>query len=358
MSRVDWLVLKRMSSRIAGAVLVFYGLIVLVEALDTWRFNYVRDTFGLLWAIVMLMAAGARWTIKTLPVTVLLGGIIGLIDLKARHELTVIKASGLSFWRIVRAPALGVLVAALGVSMVVETQSTRILRELAPTPPGEASLLQPPGEIWIEERAIDDSARDYIIAAENMSFGGSRLQNLTVFIADNPTMRIEAEEAELRDGEWFMPSAVLRRLDQPPRRVSDYLLPTSSTPAAIELQLTSVQDVTFFELARLLRNGIADETIAAAVLTRFLKLLSMPLVLVGSLLIAFAFTAGYRRSDKYGPSILYGVVLGFVVFVVTEMSERAGSGGVLHPVLAALGPAFVAIVIGVTVLLYKEDGRA
>lgn len=91
---------------------------------------------------------------------------------------------------------------------------------------------------------------------------------------------------------------------------------------------------------------------------RLIKLLALPLVLTGSLFIAFAFTAGYRRGSNYGPAVLYGIVLGFVVFVITEMADRAGSTGVLDPTFAAVGPAFVAIVIGVTVLLHKEDGRA
>lgn len=84
----------------------------------------------------------------------------------------------------------------------------------------------------------------------------------------------------------------------------------------------------------------------------------MPLMLIGSLMIAFAFTAGYRRTNKYGVAVLYGVVLGFVVYVIQEMAGMAGVAGVLKPAYAATGPAFVAIVIGVTVLLHKEDGRA
>jgi lipopolysaccharide export system permease protein len=47
-----------------------------------------------------------------------------------------------------------------------------------------------------------------------------------------------------------------------------------------------------------------------------------------------------------------------VVFVLTEMADRAGSSGALDPTFAACGPAFVAILIGLTVLLYKEDGWA
>src|SRR5688500_7076730 len=101
MSRIDWIVLNRLGSRIGVTVLVFYGLIALVESLDTWRFNFVADNHGLPMAVVMVAMSGVKWTIKTLPVTVLMGAILGFIDLKARHELTVIQASGISIWRTV-----------------------------------------------------------------------------------------------------------------------------------------------------------------------------------------------------------------------------------------------------------------
>jgi lipopolysaccharide export system permease protein len=90
---------------------------------------------------------------------------------------------------------------------------------------------------------------------------------------------------------------------------------------------------------------------------RFFRLVSLPLTLAGSLLIAFAFTAGYRRTNKYGGTVLYGIVLGFVVYVITEMAALAGAAGVLRPSFAAIAPAVVAMVIGTTVLLFKEDGR-
>jgi len=39
-------------------------------------------------------------------------------------------------------------------------------------------------------------------------------------------------------------------------------------------------------------------------------------------------------------------------------AAMAGGAGVLNPIYAAAGPALVAVVIGVTVLLHKEDGLA
>ncbi len=120
---------------------------------------------------------------------------------------------------------------------------------------------------------------------------------------------------------------------------------TRSTAAEISLKLASVEDMTFFDIVELLGKGVADPLVKSAATMRLYKLLSLPLVLSGSLFIAFAFTAGYRRGTSLGPAVLYGIVLGFVVFVITEMADRAGSTGVLDPTFAAVGPALVAIVI-------------
>ncbi|SEP72307.1 lipopolysaccharide export system permease protein [Devosia sp. YR412] len=356
MNRIDWVVLNRVGSRIVVTVLVFYGLIGLVESLDTWRFNYVADQHGLAGALLMVAMSAVKWTIKTLPVTVLMGAILGFIDLKSRHELTVIQASGISIWRTVRAPVIVLAIASLGVTLGIETVSTQINRQLNPTPPGQASMLTPAGEIWLEQRSGDTH---YVMMATGMQQGGTALGQVTVFhLGASEEMRVESAEALLKDGRWTFPVATIRNPDRPAQTVFNYSLPTNSTAVELGLKLASTEDMTFFELVGLLQAGVADQTIRTAGTMRLIKLLSLPLVLTGSLFIAFAFTAGYRRGSNYGPAVLYGIVLGFVVFVITEMADRAGSTGVLDPTFAAIGPAFVAIVIGVTVLLHKEDGRA
>ena len=337
-------------------VLVFYGLIALVESLDTFRFNIVAESQGILLAVVMVAASAVRWTIKTLPVTVLLGAILGFMDLKARHELTVIQASGISIWKAVRAPVIALLLFSLAISLGLETVSAQLNRALNPTPPGQSTMLTPEGEMWLEERSGD---AHYVMMATSMDVDRGWLGDVTVFhLTDRDAERVEAREAVLVGEEWVMTDATLLAPVRRPIEAAEYRLPASSTLAQLQLRLSSAEDLTFFELAGLLQKGVGDEAIRVAATMRLIKLLALPLVLTGSLFIAFAFTAGYRRGSNYGPAVLYGVVLGFVVFVITEMADRAGSTGVLDPTFAAVGPAFVAIVIGVTVLLHKEDGLA
>lgn len=356
MNRIDLLVLNRLATRIATTVLIFYGLIALVESLDTWRFNYVSEQRGVATAVLMVAMSAVRWTIKTLPVTVLMGAILGLADLKARHELTVIKASGISIWRVLRAPVAALVLVSFFVALGAETISTQINRELNPTPPGQATQLTPAGEIWLEQRGED---AHYVLMARSMGPGGRSLADVTLFhLGPSQVARYEADEAVLENGFWHMPVALARRADAPPYRVFDVRVPTTSSAAEISLKTASTEDMTFFELLTLVQGGVADPGIRSATTMRLLKLLALPLVLTGSLLIAFAFTAGYSRNTQFGPAVLYGIVLGFLVFVITEMADRAGATGTLDPLFAAIGPAIVAIVIGLTVLLNKEDGWA
>ena len=356
MNRIDRLLLARLSGRIGITVLVFFGLIALVESLDAWRFSHLMEAGGLPLAIFVNAVSAMRWTIKTLPVTVLLGAIIGLVELQRTRELLIIKASGVSIWRVLRGPVLGMVIAGLAISFVVEGLVVETNRIWNPTiPVGDTSVVGGNG-LWLEQ---SDEGSPYVIAARGVNNRGTSLTDVAIFYRDDPGRgRILAETGELRHGAWHLTGAQRLRSDAPIEHIGDFAISTASTPAEISLRLTSPEDYTLYELAQALASQIGDPAVRAAAATRLYKLFALPALLVGSLLIAFAFTAGYRRTNKYGATILYGIVLGLVVFVLTEMADRAGSSGVLAPMVAALGPAFIAITIGLTVLLYKEDGRA
>ena len=120
MTRIDLVVLQVMLSRILLAIGVFFGLIVLVESIDSWRFNYLMSVGGLPMALLGIVTGSAVWLLRGLTVVVLVGAVAGVIDLQARRELTIIKAAGTSIWKVLRAPALVLLLAGLAVTLVVQ----------------------------------------------------------------------------------------------------------------------------------------------------------------------------------------------------------------------------------------------
>ncbi len=363
MNRIDRIVLARVGGRILLTVFVIFGLILLVEALDTWRFRYLSDAVGMNIAILTIFVAAAKWTMKTLPVTVLLGATIGMLELQARSEMTIIKSSGTSIWTAIRAPIIAVLLVSTVIALYLESEATRVNRIYNYQARNEATARTPAGELWLEQEG--DGTR-YVLTARSVGqIGGLGsnspsvlLKDVTIVPFDWPDAdRIEGPDARLIDGAWRMPTATFFLVGEAPRTVEDFAMPTTTTVFDLTLRLRSPDDMTIGELLTALQGTITEPALLTAVVNRLAKLMALPILLTGSLFIAFAFTAGYRRTNKYGLSVVTAVVLGFLVFVVTEMADRAGSSGALDPMLAAVGPAVVAIVIGLTVLLRKEDGR-
>jgi len=351
MNRIDWIILRRLAARIAVTVLVFFGLLCLVESLDTWRFETLSKIGGPLLALLAIVTGATRTLIGTLAVTVLIGTIIGVLDLQSRRELTVIKATGISIWRVLRAPLLAAILLGILAAFVVAPLAINVNRGLP------VSSARPSNEaIWLEQTGADGP---YILTAERARPSGTTLDRVTLFFTDvGNRSRIEALVARLTEGAWVLTDTVRYRADSPPEPLARVRVSTSTTSGDMQVRLTSARDLTFGELVNVVSQNVADPALRAAAFTSLLRLLALPGLLAGSVLIGFAFTSGYRRTNKYGGAVLYGVVLGFVVYVVTELANRSGYAGVLDPAFAAAGPAFVAIVIGLTVLLYKEDGRA
>ena len=54
--------------------------------------------------------------------------------------------------------------------------------------------------------------------------------------------------------------------------------------------------------------------------------------------------------------LLFGILAGFVLYVVSEVIQAFGEAGTLPPIVAAWLPVVVAASLGTTVLLHKEDG--
>jgi lipopolysaccharide export system permease protein len=349
MTRIDWVILKRLASRIGLTVFILFGMAALVESLNTWKFEHLQSVGGPLLGLTAIVATAFFWSINTLPVALLVGSIVGLLDLEARGELTVIKSTGMSVWRLLRVPLVATIIGLGALALVGDTVAVVVMRGLNLPSAGAA------GELWLEQRAGEHR---YILVAAHPLTGGEVLEDVTFFLPEAlQGPRIRAPRAELRNGAWHIPAGLRFTPEAVPKRIADLEIPTESTPGDLSARLASPTDLTILDLVRLASLRISDPEARAPVMMRLAKLIVLPFALGAALVIAFAFTTGYRRTNKYGSTVLYGIVLGFVVYLVTEMAAIAGSAGILQPAFAAFAPAFVAMVVGITVLLFREDGQ-
>ncbi|WP_404404346.1 LptF/LptG family permease [Pelagibacterium halotolerans] len=358
MSRIGHLMVVRLAARIGLVVGIFYGIILLVEFLDIGRFNQTAEIAGPWTATALSFLSALRWSLLGLPVTVLLGAIVGLIELHRYREMVVVNASGQSVWSVLRWPLITIVLCGALVATVVDSLAIRAYQsfDAAQIGWGRAYGVQNRAT-WFSQTGDDG---DFMLFAKAVLHGGAELRDVSVFRqlpAGERGTRIHAEAAYLERGAWRLENGVTMDVDSLPQPFATYRLATDASLSELSLKLGTAEDLSWFALVDALRRGIGDRYAQSAAETRFHKLTAMPLLLAGSLLIAFAFTGGYRRAGHYGWTVLYGIVLGLVVFMITEMADRAGSAGVLDPIAAAWGPAIAAVIIGLSVILYREDGR-
>lgn len=355
MTRIDGIVLRRLGSRIGVAILLIFTIIALVESLDTWRFARLSEIGGTGLALLAIALNSALWTLTTLPVTLLIGSIIGILELQARRELVVINASGISIWQVVRAPVIAAVISGLVISFVADTAVVTVLKSLSLGVPQTSLPITPAGVLWLEQRG---DGHEYTLLAQHQHPGGTVLEDVTFYLPKEfYGQRLRAPLVELKAGNWEIPAGVRFQDDQAPQRVSNIRIPTATTVGDLGVRMSSPAELTVFELLQLQSLDMSEPQLRAGVQMRLNKLLALPLMMAATVLLAFAFTTGYRRTNKYGAAVLYGIVLGFVVYVVTEMAAMAGSAGIIEPAFAAFAPALAAIFVGTTVLLYREDGR-
>ena len=349
LSRVDRVVLSRIGMRVGITVLVFFGLMVLVESLNTTRFAVMQAAGGLPLALLGMVVPAFRWINGTLPITVLIGCIAAVLDLQLRHELTIMKAAGLSIWRILIWPVIALTIVSGAISILGESWTIQMDRGF----PGSGQKVG--GPLWMEQVA---DGEPYVLIAQQTSARAPHLHGVTIFKTTPPSReRIVADSATYAGGKWVLANPVVHSPDAATERFETYEIATRMTWGDLDLQISLARDRTFGELLAAAQSDISDPALRAISLTSLYRTFTLPLMVAGSVLLAFALGGTYRRRGDYGNAVLVGLIVGFVLFVVNEMATRAGNSQVISPLAATMGPAMLSILAGTTALLFREDGK-
>jgi lipopolysaccharide export system permease protein len=134
------------------------------------------------------------------------------------------------------------------------------------------------------------------------------------------------------------------------------LLPTNMTVDRVQQSFAAPDTFSVWALpgfiALLERSGFS----AIRHKLQFQTLLALPLLAGTMALLAAGFSMRPARRGGVAKMIGAGVAAGFVLFVVSKVTEEFGQSGTLPPILAAWAPAAAGLMLSVSLLLHLEDG--
>jgi lipopolysaccharide export system permease protein len=283
------------------------------------------------------------------------------LALSRRLELVVARAAGVSAWQFI-APALAsaILLGVLAttaynpMSANLRELSKRMEAELFGSAPGGG--IQDAAGFWINQINADGQV---IINAARSEQQGGRLTGLTLFRfdADNHFKeRIEAREATLEAGRWLFKSVRRYSLDGPPVDQDNLFIATSLTPAQVRNSFSTPETVSFWQLPGYIRSSESSGFATAGYRLQYHKLIAQPFLLAAMVMLAASVSLRFFRMGGVQKMVLSGVGAGFLLYVLSKVTEDLSKAELMHPIAAAWLPVFVGGLTGFLALLYQEDG--
>jgi lipopolysaccharide export system permease protein len=349
---------------VVSAVGVFASIFVLLVLVD--YIEMVRRTSSLASASAIMVAETSLFRVpqlleKMMPFCILIGAMTCYLALSRRLELVVARAAGVSAWQFI-APALASAIV-LGiiattaynpVSANLRELSKRMEAELFGSAPGAG--LQDAAGFWVNQVTSEGQA---IINAARSEQQGVRLTGLTVFRFDPDFQfreRIEAREATLEDGFWLFKGVRRYSLDAPPVEQDSWSLKTSLTAAQVRNSFSTPETVSFWQLPGYIRSSESSGFATAGYRLQYHKLIAQPFLLAAMVMLAASVSLRFFRFGGVQKMVLSGVGAGFLLYVLSKVTEDLSKAELMHPIAAAWLPVCVGGLTGFLALLYQEDG--
>ena len=364
MGRIERYVLGRTLAGVAGALAILAAVIVLVQFVDLSRSLGIRNDINA-WQIFQLTALRTPSLVQVLlPFVFLFGGIAAYVGLNRKSELVAMRAAGVSAWRFILPSALAAFVLGLGAVMLLnpvaaslnaefESEKARLLDKIA----GDA-----PRDIWL--RQGDERTQIVIHAKSRAKLAGEvRLRDVSLFLyqkSPNGTpefkRRLEAEEATLRPGFWLLHNVREAIAGEASVRSESLTIRSTLDVEAAMERFESPEAIAFWKLPDAIRLTEQAGFSAFGYRLRFEQLLATPMLFAAMLILAAAFSLRLARLGGLAGLAGAGVALGFVMFFFNQISGALAKADIIPLFAAAWAPAVVALLSGVTLLCYTEDG--
>lgn len=361
-SRLETYVLRACISMFLSALVVVSSLIFLMDYIGVSKLGAEGDLSGLD-ILLLILQKSPSVILVLLPFAFLFGSIFAFIGLNRRSELIAMRAAGISAWRFVTpaavvAFAFGVLTITVlnPVASRLQENYERTARIIQGTAPEAANK----GGIYIRQ---GDNRKQTVIRAESGSADEGRLQTVTFWTYDLDARgvpafasRVDAQSAVLSPGFWLLRNAYEAKPGRPSEYYERLSIPSNLDAQAAFRAHASSQSVPFWQLPALIQRNATAGLPTTVYRLKLHQLLSTPLMFAAMALLGAVFSLRLMRLGGLTALVVSGVTLGFIVFFVNQLFSSLGMADLIPVELAGWSPAVLAMLAGMTLLVYTEDG--
>ncbi|MEM8986275.1 MAG: LPS export ABC transporter permease LptG [Pseudomonadota bacterium] len=365
---IAWSLFRYLSVKTLIGVGVFFGalsaLVILIDMVERLRIvGQMGTEAGFSEAFVITLLRAPNLTEALLPFVFLFGAMWTFSQLNRRSELVVMRAAGLSAWRII-GPSLIVAAIVGGVTIFAYNPlSARLMAQaerfsIAISGKGPSFVNFSSGGFWL--RQSEDSGHAIIRASGYEDEGaGANLKNVTVWRMNSEneiSSRIDAASARLEANRLKMREAVFSLPGEAASFRETFEIATPFSRQQLRESAAPPDTMSIWELPQFINVAREAGFPVVRYEQHWHRLISLPAKLCAMVLIAAAFSMRQMRGGGTAQLVVFGIGAGFALFVLSDLTDALGESGLIPVSLAAWAPTLAAALFASTLILHLEDG--
>ena len=364
MGRMQTYVLSRTLLGVGAALVVNASVIMLIDFVELSRTIGGRADLSFVQLFGLMLLKSPSTVLILLPFVFLFGTAGAFVTLNRGSELVAMRAAGVSAWRFILPAAAAAFV--IGVfTVAVLNPVTASLNARLESRRAEIQEGRSPGaakEIWLRQ---GDQNNQIVIRADSQDLVEEtiRLKGVSLFVQNASakggfefSRRIEAAEARLMPGFWRLRDVREALPGAGSVRSEELSIPSSLDRRLAMETFATPEAIPFWLLPSTIEHAEEAGYSVAGYRLRLQQLLATPLLFTAMTVLAAAFSLRLTRLGGLLGLVGAGVAIGFVIFFLNQFCGALGRAEVIPPFVAAWTTPVLALLAGVTLLCYTEDG--
>lgn len=297
---------------------------------------------------------------------VLIAAIITFSTFSSKSEITIMRASGLSLWKILLPISLSAFILGLFWIMVFNPLSIKMVKKSDALnrkyfEQETREVLAPAGGIWLKQDSVANSKEELLIKAKELVSDNIEFKEVNIWFfneKDEFYKKIDAKTMVLDQGYWHLSDVILNDKENINKRLNKFTIRTNLDGEFIVKKVVNnfqnVKLFSFFELPTLIKDMKISGFSSTKFSVYFNSLLVLPLLFVAMVLIACFFGLNHIRDSNSVLMIFLGVILGLVLYISSNVINTFGSSGIISIFASTWVVAFICLSFGI-LLIYKKE---
>jgi lipopolysaccharide export system permease protein len=362
MGRLQLYVLRHVILWIVTFLLVFASMELLIDFVSISRDVGARVDISPAGVARLTLMKAPAVLLVLLPFVFLGGTLAAYVTLNRRSELTAMRAAGVSAWRFIFPAAATAFLCGIAATTLVNPAASRLnaLYEseradlMKDYLPGAA-----PKDVWRRE----GKGRNQVVIHARSQTESSVLKDVSVFryLVDGQGVpqfqqRVEAREARFGPGGLVLTDVRSSRPGGLEERSDSLTLSAEISDPSALLHSGAADQISFWDLPGAIRRARDAGLTSTAYQIQLQQLIAAPVLYAAMAILAAAFSLRLMRLGGLAGMAGAGVAIGFAVFFINALCGALGRSGVIPTYAAVWAPPALALLSGLSLLCYTEDG--